>query len=147
MVRQLCTLQRVQSRAKVMMPCAQYEALEAPCQARCEWGQVSNKDTDLVNDDNVEEEQEDLNGPPELSTVEARVCQVTIVMFQSVLLFSKGAAQALYDNQMIMTLDVHQELNNDTIKDIAHAIRNPRGEAQGFQISELFVSRLKLFAF
>jgi hypothetical protein len=97
----------------------------------------------------VEEEQEDLNDPPELSVVvvEARVHQETIYMFQSALLFSKGVAKALYDNQMIMTLDVLRDLNNNTIKDIARTIRKPGGDTQGLQISELSVSYLKIFAF
>jgi hypothetical protein len=68
-------------------------------------------------------------------------------MFQHILLFSPGAAQALYDNQMVMTLDVLQELDDDTIKDIAHAIRKPGGDAQGFQISKLSMSRRKIYAF
>ncbi len=48
---------------------------------------------------------------------------------------------------MTTTLDVLGDLNDDTITDIAHAIRKPGGDAQGFQISELSMSRLKLFAY
>jgi hypothetical protein len=69
-----------------------------------------------------------------------------IEMFQQIHLFSPGVAQALYDEQMITTLNVLQELNNDTIKDIAHTIGKLGGNAQGFQISKLSVSCLKLFA-
>ncbi len=121
------------------MPWAQYEALEARCQAQRERGIASDKGTNQCNNDDEEEEREDLNDPPELSLIEARVHQETIDIFQSAILFSQGAAQALYDDQMIMTLDVLRELDDKTIKDIAHTIKKPGGDAQGLQISELSV--------
>jgi hypothetical protein len=68
-------------------------------------------------------------------------------MFKRVLLFSQGAAEALYDNQMVKTLDVLRDLTNDIIKELCHAIRKPGGDGPGHQISELSVTRLKLFAF
>ncbi len=37
-------------------------------------------------------------------------------MFKQVLLFSQGVAKALYDNQMVTTLDILQDLTNDIIK-------------------------------
>ncbi len=127
------------------MPCAQYEALEARRHAQCERGIAFDKETDPRGSNGDKEEDQD--EPPKQSIVEARVCKETIDMFQSILLFSQGAAQALYDNQMIMSLNTLQELNKDTIKDIARTIRKPGGDAQGFQISKLFVSHHKLFAF
>jgi hypothetical protein len=90
-----------QTHAEAMMPCAEYEALEAHCQAQCEGGIPSYEKTDHGNNDNVEDVQEDLDDPAELDIIEAR---------QSVLLFCKGAAQALYDDQMIMTLNVLKSL-------------------------------------
>jgi hypothetical protein len=48
-----------------MMPCAQYEALEACRQDQCERGVTSNEETDQGNNDSMEEEQEDLDDPPE----------------------------------------------------------------------------------
>jgi hypothetical protein len=68
-------------------------------------------------------------------------------MFKRVLLFSQGAAEALYGDQMVMTLDVLQDLTDDIIKELCHAIRKPGGDRPGHQISKLSVTRLKLFAF
>jgi hypothetical protein len=68
-------------------------------------------------------------------------------MFKCVLLFSQGAAEALYDDQMVMTLDVLQDLTNNIIKELCRAIRKPGGDGPGHQISKLSVTRLKLFAF
>jgi hypothetical protein len=67
-------------------------------------------------------------------------------MFKQVLLFSQGAAKALYDDQMITTLDILQDLSNDIIKEACCAIRKPGGDGPGHQISELSVTRLKFFA-
>ncbi len=63
--------------------------------------------------------------------------------FKRALLFSQGAAEALNDNQMILSLDG----DKDTIEDLSRAIKKPRGDAQGFQISKVSVICLKLFAF
>ncbi len=66
-------------------------------------------------------------------------------MFKRVFLFSQGAAEALYNDQMIRTLDVLCDLTDDIIKELCHAIRKPGGDGPGHQISELSVTRLKLF--
>ena len=68
-------------------------------------------------------------------------------MFKQVLLFSQGVAEALYDDQMVTTLDVLQDLTNNIIKELCRAIRKPGGDGPGHQISELSVTRFKLFAF
>ncbi len=68
-------------------------------------------------------------------------------MFKRVLLFSQGAAEALYDNQMITTIDVLHDLTNNIIKELYCAIRKPRGDVPGHQISKLSVTCLKLYAF
>jgi hypothetical protein len=68
-------------------------------------------------------------------------------MFKQVLLFSQGAVEALYDDQMIMTLDVLRDLTNDIIKELCRAIRKPGGDRPGHQNSKLSMTRLKLFAF
>jgi hypothetical protein len=68
-------------------------------------------------------------------------------MFKRVLLFSQGAAEALYDIQMITALDTLQDLTADIIKKLFHAISKPGGYIPGHQISKLSVTRLKLFAF
>jgi hypothetical protein len=68
-------------------------------------------------------------------------------MFKQVLLFSQGAAEALYDDQMITTLDVLRDLTNDITKELCRAIKKLGGDGPGHQISELSVTCLKLFAF
>jgi hypothetical protein len=68
-------------------------------------------------------------------------------MFKQVLLFSQGVAEALYNDQMITTLDVLQDLTDDIIKELCRAIRRLGGDRPGHQISELSVTHLKLFAF
>jgi hypothetical protein len=68
-------------------------------------------------------------------------------MFKRVLLFSQGAAEALYDDQMITALDTLQDLTDNIIKELCRAIRKPEGDVPGHQISELSMTSLKLFAF
>jgi hypothetical protein len=68
-------------------------------------------------------------------------------MLKRVLLFSQGAVEALYDDQMVTTLDVLQDLTNNIIKELCHAIRKPGGDGPGHQISKLSMTRLKLFVF
>ncbi len=83
----------------------------------------------------------------EAAPLEARICKTTIDMFKRVLLFSQGGVEALYDDQMITTLDILQDLTDDIIKELCRAIRKLGGDGPGHQISELSVTRLKLFAF
>jgi hypothetical protein len=77
-------------------------------------------------DDDNAEEAEDPQGDPAL--VETRICKDTVNMFKRVLLFSQGAVEALYDNQMITTLNVLQDLTNDIIKELCPAIKKPGGD-------------------
>jgi hypothetical protein len=56
-------------------------------------------------------------------------------------------AEALYDDQMIMTLDVLQHHTNNIIKELCRAIRKPGGDGPGHQIFKLFVTCLNFFAF
>jgi hypothetical protein len=46
-------------------------------------------------------------------------------MFKRVLLFSQGAAKALYNNQMITSLDILQDLTDNIINELCRAIRKP----------------------
>ena len=125
------------------MPCAQFEALEACCQARCERGIDSNELTIKEDNDNNAEDAGDPQGEPAL--LETRIRETTVDLFKRVPLFSQGAAEALYDDQMITTLDVLRDLTNNIIKELCRAIRKPGGDGPGHQISELSVTRLKLF--
>jgi hypothetical protein len=62
-------------------------------------------------------------------------------------MFNQGAAESLYDDQMITTIEILRELDDDTIKDTCKAIRKPAGRTLGYQISEISVTCFKLFAF
>ncbi len=120
------------------MPYTQFEALERGQQARRDRGidsdewTVQDEDEDKDGEDDPQEEAH----PP----LEARIRTTTIDMFKQVLLFSQGAAKALYDDQMITTLDVLQDLIDDIIKELCR-------DGPGHQISKLSVTCLKLFAF
>ena len=80
-------------------------------------------------------------------TIEATICRSTTSMFRRILMFSNGAANSLYEDQMITSFDILRELDYDTIKETCHAIKKPGGAAMGYQISKLSVTRFKLFAF
>ncbi len=99
----------------------------------------------------VRDEDEDKDGNYDLQEdavpLVARIHQITVDMFKRVLLFSQGVAEALYDDQMMTTLDVLQGLTNVIIKELCRAIRKSGGDGPGHQISKLSVTRLKLFAF
>jgi hypothetical protein len=128
-----------------LMPCAQFEALERCRQARCDRGIDSYKLT--IKDDN-DDDVEDAGDPQgELALLETRIHETTVDMFKRVLLFSQGVAEALYDNQLITTLDTFQDLTDDIIKEVCRAIRKPGGGVPRHQISKLSVTCLKLFAF
>ena len=60
---------------------------------------------------------------------------------------SRGAATALYDDQAVQSLDTLHEIDDDMIREMARAIRKPGDGIQGYSISELSISRLKLLAF
>jgi hypothetical protein len=96
----------------------------------------------------VQDEDKDEDDPQEeAAPLEARIRGTTIDMFKQVLLFSQGAAEALYNDQMITTLDVLQDLTDDIIKELCRAIRKPGGDGPGHQISKLSMTCFKLFAF
>ncbi len=124
---------------KRLMPRAQFEALKQHQQAWRDWGVDSEKST-------VEDKDED-DPQEEADPLKARIRMTTVEMFKQVLLFSQGAVEALYDDQMITTLDVLRDLTDDIIKELSRAIRKPGGDGPGHQISELSVTCLKLFAF
>jgi hypothetical protein len=136
---------RPQNLQERLMPCAQFEARERVRQAWRKRGIDSDESTVQDEDEDKGDDGDDLQ--EEAAPLEARICKTTIDMFKQVPLFSQGAAEALYDDQMITTLDVLQDLTNDIIKELCNAIRKPGGDGPGHQISELSVTRLKLFAF
>jgi hypothetical protein len=82
-----------------------------------------------------------------VALLETRIRKATVDMFKRVLLFSQGATEALYNNQMITALDTLQDLTEDIIKELRFAIRKPGGDVPGHQNSKLSVTCLKLFVF
>jgi hypothetical protein len=77
------------------MPRAQFEALEQRRQARRDRGIDSNELT--VRDEDEDEDGKD-DPQEEAAPLEARIRTTTIDMFKRVLLFSQGAAEALYND-------------------------------------------------
>ncbi len=127
------------------MPRAQFEALEQHKQAWRDRG--INFDEETVRDETKDEDEDEDDLQEEPAPFEARIRTTTVDMFKRVLLFSQGVAEALFNNQMVTTLNVLRDLTNDIIKEFCHAIRKPGGDGPGHHISELSVTRLKLFAF
>jgi hypothetical protein len=108
------------------MPRAQFEALKGRQQAWGDRGVDSEEETiqDEDKDDNEDDPQE------EAAPLEARIRETTIDMFKQALLFSPGAVEALYDDQMITTLDVLQDLTDDII--LSSAV--PSGSREGMDL-------------
>jgi hypothetical protein len=147
-----------------LIPREVYDANEARRRARRARG-VDFDDSTVANDDNDEENRDDDghivqvgqgNNDPEdeganeeaiEDPIEAAIRRSMTYMFRRVLMFSDGASNSLYVNQMITTFDTLRELDDDTIKETCRAIKKPGGAAMGYQISELSVTRFKLFAF
>jgi hypothetical protein len=94
-----------------LMPHAQFEARERVRQARRERGVDSDKGT--VQDEDKDDGDDGDDPQEEAAPLKARIRETTIDMFKRVLLFSQGAAEALYDDQMIITLDVLRDLTNN----------------------------------
>ncbi len=117
------------------MPCAQFEALECCRKARRDRGIDSDEET--VRDETKDEDKDEDDLHEEPAPLKARIHTTTVNMFKRVLLFSQGVAEALYNNQMVTTLDVLQDLTNDIIKELCRAIRKPGGDGPGHQISKI----------
>jgi hypothetical protein len=140
--------QRLQTFYERLMPCAQFEVLEQRPQALRDQGMDSDEETARNKTDVTKDKDEDEDdSQEEPAPLKPRIRTTTVDMFKRVLLFSQGAVEALYDNQMVTTLDVLQDLNDDINKELCRAIRKPGGDGPGHQISKLSVTRLKLFAF
>ncbi len=95
---------RPQNLQERLMPCAQFEARERVRQARHERGIDSDKSTPQDEDEDDCDDEDDPQ--EEAAPLKARIRKTTIDIFKRVLLFSQGAVEALYDDQMITTLDV-----------------------------------------
>jgi hypothetical protein len=122
---------RLQTLHERLMPCAQFETLKRHQKAWHDRSVDSDKKTiqDKDEDDNEDDPQE------EVAPLQARIRKTTIDMFKRVLPFSQGAVEALYNDQMNMTLDALCDLTDNIIKELCHAIRKPGGDRPGHQIS------------
>ncbi len=85
------------------MPHTQFEALEKCQQAQHEQGIDSDESTVKNNNDKDAEDAGDPQEEPAL--LETRIHETTMDMFKRVLFFGQGAAEALYNDQMITALD------------------------------------------
>ena len=112
------------------MPCAQFEARDRVRQARHERGVDSDKATVQDKDEDDGDNGDDLQ--EKAAPLKARIRETTIDMFKRVLLFSQGAAEALYDDQMITTLNVLRDLTDDIIKELCHAMTDQDTRSPSF---------------
>ena len=135
---------RQMQHGKNHIPCAEWDTLERRRQVQRDHGQDSVEETD-----NEEEEKDNAaDNPPDPEVpLKLQERKNTIAMFVHTLLFSWGAATALYVNKAVQSLDTLRKINNDMIKEMCCAIRNPSDNIQGYGISKLSVSHLKLLAF
>jgi hypothetical protein len=133
-----------QTRREMLMPCPQYEALEQRQQAQHDQGKDYDEST--IQDEDKDEDSDHASRVV-VALLEARIRMTTTDLFKQVHLFNQGAAKSLYNDQMVTTLDVLQDLTNDIIKELWRAIRKPEGDGPRHQISKLSVTHLKLFAF
>ena len=95
---------RSQTLQERLMPHAQFEAWERVRQARRERGVDSDKAT--IQDKDKDDGDDGDDPQEEAAPLKARIRKTTVDMFKHVLLFSQGAVGALYNDQMITTLDV-----------------------------------------
>jgi hypothetical protein len=122
-----------QNLQKRLMPCTQFEALEKCRQVGHEQGVDSDELTVKNNNYNNAEDAGDPQGEPAL--LETRIRETTMDMFKRVLFFGQGAAEALYNDQMITALDTLQDLTDNIIKELCCAIRKPGEDVPGHKIS------------
>jgi hypothetical protein len=136
---------RPQNLQERLMPCAQFEARK---RVRKVWSKRGVDSDEETNQDKDEDDGDKGDDPHEKAAfLEARIRETTMDMFKQVLHFSQGAVEALYNDQMILTLNVLQDLTDDIIEELCRAIRKLGGDGPGLQISKLSMTRLKLFAF
>ena len=99
------------------MPRPDFLALEARRQAQCDRGDDSDDSTVSNNDDDevgsfaiqvgqdIPDLEAEMNKEVIEDTLEADIRRSTTSMFMRVLLFTQGAAESLYDDQMITTFE------------------------------------------
>jgi hypothetical protein len=138
------------------IPREEWDAFQRRRQERWDRGQATDEDTVGSYDDEEEEgkgegedDNVDANGKPPAPEVplELQDHDNAVAMFRCTLLFSQGAATALYVEQAVQSLDTLREIDDEMIKEMCRAIRKPGKGMQGYSISELSVSRLKLLSF
>jgi hypothetical protein len=135
---------RVQRPHEPLIPREVFEADEARRRARRACGDDSD-DLTGGNDNNEENrnggshivqvgqgnnnlEDEGANKEMIEDTIEATIRRSMTSMFRRVLMFSDGATNSLYDDQIITSFDILRELDDDTIKETCRAIKKPGGQ-------------------
>ena len=131
---------------------AQWAELQQRRQKRWDRGQATDEDTVNSGDDEEEEGEaeggdEGVEPPVPEALIDLQARDNAVEMFRRTLLFSQGAATALYVDQAVQSLDTLREIDDDMIKEMCRAIRKPGDGTVGHSISELTVSRLKLLSF
>ena len=103
------------------MPPADFEALDTRHQARRDRGDDSDEST-VENDDDDDDGgltlqvgqdnladldlKEDMKEGVIEDTIEASICRATTSIFTRIVLFSRGAGESLYNDQMITTVEI-----------------------------------------
>jgi hypothetical protein len=88
-----------------------------------------NSDESTVQD---EDKDKDSNKDPQEDAVplKARIHQTTVDMFKRVLLFSQGKAEALYNDQRLLTLDV----SKTSLTTLSRSSAVPSGSQEGMDL-------------
>jgi hypothetical protein len=128
----------------MLMPRADYEALERRRDARWARGQDPDVATDKDSDSN--EEEADKEAAVERNA-EDEVHQRTIANLTRLLSINQGAATALFDDQDISGLHSLRNLKDKMAKDVCQAVIKPGRDLQGYPFPVLSQVRLKLLAF
>jgi hypothetical protein len=90
---------RLKTRAKIMMPLADFEVMVKIEEAEAHTGEDCAQVDDDDNEDLIEDKEVAMEIP-----IEARFHKNVVSMYQRVLCFSLGTAAALHDNQGITTI-------------------------------------------
>ena len=117
---------RVQTYRERFLTREQYAERQRKRQARWDRGQATDEETvDSNEDENKEEKDDDAEEPEEPAPqeedvpLEHQAREDAIAMFVHTLLFSRGAATALYDDQAVQSLDTLREIDDDMIREMA----------------------------
>ncbi len=110
---------RVQTYRERFLTREQYAELQRKRQVRWDHGQATDKDT-IDSNENEEEKNDDAEEPfPQEVPLKHQASEDAIAMFVRTLLFSRGAATALNDDQAVQSLDTLCKIDDDMIREMA----------------------------